>query len=206
MAQVALTAVTRETPRVETALALLAALTWVILCLCNGLAHFGSPGWQGTLQATLLPPTDWHVTRDQEVFGLAAAVFLLVHVGCAAGFLALPVSRRREKVRWDHIGRVVAYGAVLLVVPMWGVFFGAAIMQQPDALARVIGGMTYWVCTAVATFGLVPLEIVWWSTATGRYLKMRHAWGVGASVVVMSALAVALLATVTWLLLFPWPP
>lgn len=197
--------------RIAVYLTFLVALSWVALSLFSGAAVLanqviwqirGVPApisWDDILWTTLLPTSPWP-DWDWAQAWIVPSLILLVHVGCAVGFLALPISRRQAKVRWAHIARVVAYGAGLLVLPLWGVLIGMAISSYDESL----GNTVMWTSAIVATYGLVPIEIAWWSAATGRYLKMRHAWGVGAAVAMMSALVV-MLAVVSAHLLLGWP-
>jgi hypothetical protein len=43
----------------------------------------------------------------------------------------------------------------------------------------------------VAVVGFVPALVVWWSTATGCYLRMAHAWGIGLALSAMAVLVSA---------------
>ena len=64
---------------------------------------------------------------------------------------------------------------------------GTALLVQNLASLQLTGRMLQG-AAAVAAYSLLGVEFIWWSTATGRYLKIRHPWGVGAAVVVMSVL------------------
>lgn len=101
----------------------------------------------------------------------------------AAAFALLPQSRREAKVRWRHIIRVFLYSlALVLLLPTFFVLSRIAIF-----LFNSFGG---WLEQfAIWSLVCIPLILViWWSVATRRYLKMRHAWGVGAAVVVVAVL------------------
>ena len=122
----------------------------------------------------------------------ALLMLLLIHVLTAGGFAALPQSRRMAKVRWSHIARVMIYGLGLLL-PF------VTLM----VIANTLGGRIMYVLLlniAGACAALVlPMEVAWWSSATSRYLKMRHGWGVGLVAVLMASLFAALLLILLYL-------
>ncbi|MHC4828146.1 MAG: hypothetical protein ACYTEY_16450, partial [Planctomycetota bacterium] len=57
-----------------------------------------------------------------------------------------------------------------------------------------------WVAAVAAIVVEPVLLVIWWSCATGRYLKIRHPWGVGLAVVVMAMLSTVLTAILIYLL------
>ncbi|MCI0675798.1 MAG: hypothetical protein L0Y42_08495 [Phycisphaerales bacterium] len=115
---------------------------------------------------------------------------LVLHLLCMASFAALPQSRRQAKVRWIHIVRVMLYGLAPIVPWVLLVVSNALVREARwgtpgvDALLMV--------ASAIATFAVLPFAVVWWSTATTHYLKMRHGWGVGLCVVTIASLATLL--------------
>lgn len=116
-------------------------------------------------------------------------------------FAALPISRRRAKVRWAHIMRVAAYGVGLLFI-MWILLVAVIVLDHIASLAPVGSWIdrvheTIGIIVAFLMLGLLPGYIVWWSLATSRYLKMPHAWGIGFAVVLIGALASMLVMVVT---------
>jgi hypothetical protein len=150
------------------------------------------PAWAWT--------TPWHVFHYvwmRLVFLLGAA--LIMHAGCALTFAALPVTRRRCKVRWAHIARVACYGLALFVPVLV-----ASLLAFPVA-ARM--GLWYSARGWLAGFAwliLPPAEVAWWAAATSRYLRMPHAWAVGFAVVLVGALLG--LAITMWVGLLLPPP
>ena len=121
--------------------------------------------------------------------------FLLFHALCPAGFLALPISQRMTKVRWSHVIRAAVYG-VALMVPAGVLAAVASALSGTELFNPSTAGRWLLLLAAMATVAVLPMEIVWWSVASGRYMKLRHPWGVGVAVVVMAALATMLLFAV----------
>jgi hypothetical protein len=137
-------------------------------------------------------------------------VLLAVPICCGAAFAALPISRRRAKVRWRHILRatVYAYGlacltAMLLILRqsmvIWTEFTGAAnadpILALIDVLATVVPG----VATAIF-IGFIPALVAYWHACTKRYLHMEHPWAVATSVTLLGMLAPVAVGGFTWYL------
>jgi hypothetical protein len=107
------------------------------------------------------------------VLGVAAAL-LFVHILSTTGFLVLPMSRRVAKVRWIHVFRIATYGTTLLV-PVILCWLLAAVVSIYDWFL----GDRFNRFAIVVTVAFVPAHVIWWSTACGRYLRMRHPWGIG---------------------------
>ncbi|MHC5007070.1 MAG: hypothetical protein ACYTGF_06895 [Planctomycetota bacterium] len=134
------------------------------------------------------PRVDWGALVDGPVVPMLVGMLVL----CPAGFLALPVSRRRAKVRYAHIHRVTLYSLTFVVLPISAMPAESLIR---DVLWQLPAAQPLWGVPVIGVYALPLLLVIWWSCATGRYLKIRHAWGVGLAVVVM-ALLVTLLAFV----------
>lgn len=155
-------------------------------CAVNFLAPFSPIGtvWTGTCM---------RYAADLWGHGLKPAIyFLLANVVMAAGFMLLPISRRRAKVRYRHVLRILAYGLAFAMPPLlvlslgviqarrqYGPFDWAEEWRLPSLLL------------ALAAF------VVWWSLATSRYLRMPHSWGIGAVLTAIAALVVVLLMALT---------
>ncbi len=204
----------------------LAALLYLLFCAAQAVLAYGvvggttwtvfttggptvgpvTVGWRQCVFAALAPlsarsiggatesPADLF-TSYWEVGLMQAAALCAVHWMCAAGFAALPYSLRTAKVRFAHIYRIAAYGMALLLPTIVLRLAGVALSHQRVTGVAGIGDMLNnaadWCHGAV-----IPAQIVWWSVATGCYLRIRHAWAVGASVVIMAWLAAA--AALTW--------
>ncbi|MCH7547773.1 MAG: hypothetical protein IID30_15350 [Planctomycetes bacterium] len=111
-------------------------------------------------------------------------ILLLYTVLCPVGFLALPQSRRITKVRWVHVLRIGVYSFFFV----WLFVVISLICSLADSWWRFVP-ITFGLPQITVTTAYLSLYIViliWWSLATSRYLKMKHAWGVGVAVCVMS--------------------
>ena len=124
--------------------------------------------------------------------GLKPAIyFLLANVIMAAGFLLLPISRRRAKVRYPHVLRILVYGLAFVMPPFIILALG------------VIGARRYALFDWAEEWRLPSLVLtlaafmVWWSLATSRHLRMPHAWGIGAVLTGIAVLVVVLLMAFT---------
>ncbi len=185
-------------------LALGAGALYVAFCIAHGALAWAATRPTGAVadafRAALLPLSgtevrgrwvSWSPRELLRHWDDGAGVLLLMllfHALCAAGFAVLPVSRRRAKVRWGHILRVWAYGMGLVAPAVLFVEAGIALAEQDAVLLALAGTVLLALAGLWAPF-LVGAEVVWWSTATGRYLRMGHPWGVGAAVVAMALLA-----------------
>jgi hypothetical protein len=115
---------------------------------------------------------------------LFCGVFFAV---CPLVFLALPISRRRAKVRWGHITRITCHGGSHLA-------FAAAIILALGTARRL--EITPWWAENVLGSIEGPVFIlfcvgigVWWVAAIRRYPRMEHGWGVAAAVAVTAFFA-----------------
>lgn len=89
-----------------------------------------------------------------------------------ASFLLLPVSRRRARIRWEHLVRIAAYGsfAPAAVIVAATVLIGLGLAQgtgRPLGLAHDL-----------LRYGIILMLVAWWAAATARYLQMPHSLGV----------------------------
>lgn len=168
----------------------------------KSIGQYTLPGFAGTLYAA---PADFFVPLLRRMW-----VWLtLLHaapVCCGLTFAALPVSRRRAKIRWSHIGRSVcyAYGLVGLVAVLMllqrgenalagytgfprAVPMGAAGPAGVQSL-RLLAGVVAISGTALAV-ALVPATLGFWWSCARNYLRMEQAWAVALSVTIIGLLA-----------------
>jgi hypothetical protein len=121
--------------------------------------------------------------------------FAWIYVFLPAGFVLLPISRRRAKVRFGHIVRVACYGLFIPVTIVFAVQILVAVgYGLPNSLRT---------CAELVDFlvFLLPLAMlaVWWAVAIKRYLKIPH----GPLVVLsLGAISFLLWLGVVWYL---WP-
>jgi hypothetical protein len=168
-------------------------------------------GWPVFWQAAALPLADsavgsftgawgvWSYATPSNVFSymwyellFLFLTVLVMHAGCGLTFAALPISRRRCKVRWSHIARVTIYGYVLVLPAV-----ALSLAASPMTMSGARGG-SFLAPLAVGAWGaLPPMEVAWWTAATSRYLRMPHALGVGLAVAVVGALLA--LAVMGWI-------
>jgi hypothetical protein len=87
-------------------------------------------------------------------------------------FMAIPITRRRAKVRWPHLIRICIYG-----MPIVGLAIGFAIVQN---LSQHWSALRWLVMTNrmsnLVLFVIVPAMLgVWWWHGVSRYLRLPHA-------------------------------
>jgi hypothetical protein len=93
-------------------------------------------------------------------------IFLILPLG----FLLLPISRRRAKVRFGHIVRVACYGLFIAVL----IVFAAQLLV---ALGYAWPGSQRACDNTIAFVTFLPslvLLAAWWAVAIKRYLRMPH--------------------------------
>jgi len=123
---------------------------------------------------------DWPTGNRDWLFSYRSLQGILTVIACPLMFAALPISRRRAKVHWEHIFRVGMYGLVFTLIPItFDILsqFGIVVRRSHAILAAAIMSALLFVVLSW-----------WWGVATSRYLRMPHAWLVGPSVVVMGYL------------------
>jgi hypothetical protein len=132
-------------------------------------------------------PPIWHAAALLLGTWQIGMLVLVGHLAAGLSFAALPVSRRRARVRTRHVVRVSLYGIGLVVPALAAVLFAEATPRSPtlvgDILWRLFGGAAEVLLPAV-----LPLELAWWTLATSRYLKIPHALGVGLAAVTIGGL------------------
>ncbi|MCH8343080.1 MAG: hypothetical protein IH983_03735 [Planctomycetes bacterium] len=217
--------------RIAAYLGLMLVLGYVAFAVSHGLLLWGrwynlsmdpnysvtTSGWPVFSQAALLPLSDQSLGSVRSISGpawpyytpfeiarylwldflLGFAMVLTMHTCCALTFSVLPVSRRVCKVRWSHIVRMTVYGYAL---PLPAVVLTTFMVVMNDIASPWTVSMGN--LAASAWMALLPLEIIWWSVATSRFLKMPHGWAVGVSVVVVGFLLPAV-AWAIWLATSP---
>jgi len=108
----------------------------------------------------------------------------------ALGFLTLPASLRRAKVRPAHIARILVYSLTLvpLTWAMWWIVrpdiqdWGGWYALAELSMLRPPGAVAILVATLLATFW-------YWRVACREYLRLSHATGVAAALTIIGLLA-----------------
>ena len=104
------------------------------------------------------------------------------------GFILLPISRKRARVRWSHLGRVFAYSALIPAAAciVYTVSCAVTLMLPPlELLSNLL---------MIIAMVSVPIALViWWSAAIHKYLLIPHPFGVA---FLLAVLAVVLSFTV----------
>jgi hypothetical protein len=98
-----------------------------------------------------------------SIVASALGVWVAFCASSVAAFAALPISRKRAKVRWRHLGRCFAY-LLATTTPL-------------IALALILG-----LTAPVTLVLLLVVPVVWWQATASRYLRMTESWAIALSV------------------------
>ena len=99
-------------------------------------------------------------------------------------FLALPVSMRRARVRWRHLGRITAYSLIWPILSVMA--YEAVMLRHMDVVWGGARPLEVWSAARWLVLGVLAL---WWFAAVSRYLRMRHALGVALALLTIGTLA-----------------
>ncbi|MCZ6835839.1 MAG: hypothetical protein O7G85_08705 [Planctomycetota bacterium] len=113
-----------------------------------------------------------------------------------AAFVMLPVSRRRAKVRWEHIWRIAIYSAMYLYAVTMIILTLSVSMLHVSMPIQTLISMAF----SLMIFSIIPMATYWWAFATKHYLKMPHALSVSYLMTIL-ALAFEALVVVGWVLM-----
>jgi hypothetical protein len=125
------------------------------------------------------PSTLWQAPGVPSITTIGAALrhggwtFWLTVLSIPACFVLLPMSRKRAKVRWPHVGRAFAYS---LIIPMTACVASGLLCS----LALAVPGFRPLneVIVSVSTWGVAIGIVIWWAAAIRRYLFIPHPWGI----------------------------
>ena len=118
--------------------------------------------------------------RDRAAHEHAGLFLGVIFITCPLVFVALPISRRRAKVRWSHVLRVTAYSTSYVAL--------AVIIVMVSNTAGLVTGRSFLLSDSIALLesltlvALCPGMLIWWAVAIRRYLRMEHAFGVAVAV------------------------
>ena len=135
-------------------------------------------------------------TIDLEMLIGPLILILPQFIGIPLGFLLLPVSRRRAKVQWHHIGRVTIHSLALPIV----IVYPASIMVAAVTFVPSLMRYDLEVCVLI-NITLWMTLLVWWIFAIRNFLKIPHAWFVTPVLAFLFILVFALFGTL-WLAYF----
>lgn len=128
----------------------------------------------------------WATHGQTIVVGLG--LMLAMHASCAAAYVVLPVSRRVARVRWIHIVRIAMYGAVPIMLIAALEMIGTVLITVGNETWPLLALNVVVVVMIATGFAFFPVLFIWWSTASGRYVRMQYPWAIGASVTVLGVL------------------
>lgn len=118
---------------------------------------------------------------------------------CPLAFMALPQSLRKAKVRWQHLFRIALYSS-LIIIPLMGWYIHSQIFRL-RSVTYSSWQLQVWIMRGSLIYVLTGM-IIWWSLAAKHYLKLPHAWGVGAAMVVLAYASGLFLVSLIHYLLF----
>lgn len=150
-----------------------------------------SPQWDGWYYnpVSTPPPSVYSPGRSWFARGVAGTLALLGHcaltlVFSTALFAVLPQTRQRYKVRWSHLVRIAVYAFATLTLPLLIYIEHGQISRMLLHSASFDLHWLFWLC-----FVYWPLWLIcWWAAASRLYMRIPHAWGVAASVVLAGML------------------
>lgn len=142
--------------------------------------------------------TPFYQSRSSGFFLERSVLLLLLSLAIFAlwplALVMLPVSRRRAKIRWAHVWRVVIYG---LFIPTAIITFAAMMLVICFTTASYDATLG-WAFALLTRYGCAMLTMVWWWAAIRWYFRMPHAEAIAVLLTVMTALTVLGIA---WLLI-----
>jgi len=146
------------------------------------LAH---PYYSGELMRLLLQ-------TNTALFVISLLAFMTL---LPIGFVLLPVSRRKAKVKLVHLLRIAIYGISIVFMPFLVIVFyvGFDIVNQNVLGWILIGNLVLPGSQFFIYWGPYPMIICWWAVATTHYLKMPHGWAVSILLSIVVILSIALL-------------
>jgi hypothetical protein len=101
-------------------------------------------------------------------------------------FALLPVSRKRARIKWNHIFRVFLYSLYLPFVVLYAAVAAvAASMVFNDSWFP----LEFW--PSIVVVAMPVMTLAWWMTASRRYLKLPHAHAVAVAMYLLSLLSIA---------------
>jgi hypothetical protein len=146
-----------------------------------GMISFTGPAGTGWTLPPQPFPSPWSLFAlypGLDGYGLPAAMTATMFAILPLSFVALPISMRRAKVRWAHVGRITLYALGPIILTLIALLIALVFMDR--------------VLPCVIMPGIAIWLLLWWWMAVARYLRMEHAWAVFGSIAVIAGLC-------TWL-------
>lgn len=113
----------------------------------------------------------------------------VIPLSCTVAFAALPISRRRAKVRWAHLVRAMLYSYAFVWIAAWlSLIAGVWDSRALDTITSL-----YWMAAPL-------LLISFWWCAARFYLRMSHGLAVAISVTVIGILLPTAVGGAIWVL------
>lgn len=107
-------------------------------------------------------------SESLRLAGMISMFWLSWIVLMPLAFALLPQTRRKVKVRWNHILRIALYGTAFTVPLLWAFAFWH--VTTPVLLPIAI---------------MFTITLVWWGFSCRVYLRLPHAWFVAATLTFM---------------------
>ena len=119
-------------------------------------------------------------------------------IGIPLGFLFLPVSRKRSKVRWRHIARVTVYSLSIPLVLIYILVVPITLGMVVDSLEDLAWFFSFWMIFV----GLWVALLITWVLAIGQYLKIPHGWLIAPTLAILFFLVELIVMTLVGGFLF----
>lgn len=135
----------------------------------------------------------WDLASPIRLLRLSSQIWLClaVFIGTSLapiGYLTVPVSLRRAKVRFSHLVRISVYGLPFIALPCALALLATLGLLNPRLkMPPFAESISRW-----ATVASVMMCLLWWMTASSSYLKLQHGIAVGATAVLLPLLYVLL--------------
>lgn len=133
----------------------------------------------------------WDMASSIRLLRLSSQVWLCLAVFIATslapiGYLTVPVSLRRAKVRFSHLVRISVYGLPFIALPCaLALLTTLGLLNSRLKMPPFTESISRW-----ATVASVLMCLLWWMTASSLYLKLQHGIAVGATAVLLPLLYV----------------
>jgi hypothetical protein len=132
----------------------------------------------------------------EQLSALTFGPIFMILSACA--FLALPISRKRAKVRWAHVWRVMLYGLSFMILPL--LFIKAALILRVCEFGGdpIFTKSSLKAAAALSNFVCPVMMGIYWFVAIRRYLRMEQSIAIALSIFLIGfGLAIAVMFFLT---------